>query len=68
MMTLAPTDANEAAVFADSDDLGQLVEAHDFAMMLGRSTATMPEVFARCRLLAEAFSAGRQLAAVPVAA
>lgn len=64
--TTAPANVQQAIAFAQSDDLGQLIEAHDFAMNLGRQRAarrtTLPAEFAALALLREGFRAGQQLA------
>lgn len=63
--TTAPATIQQAAAFAQSDDLGQLIEAHDFAMNLGRqpgaTLASMPAEFAGLAVLREGFKAGQQL-------
>ena len=62
----APANVWQAAAFAQSDDLGQLIEAHDLAMNLGRQLGPhligMPAEFAGLAVLREAFVAGQQLA------
>lgn len=63
--TTAPANIQQAIAFAQSDDLGQLIEAHDFAMSLGRQIpdrrAAMPAGFAGLAVLREGFTAGQQL-------
>jgi len=64
--TTAPADVQLVIAFAQSDDLGQLIEAHDFAMNLGRPLGghrvAMPAGFCGLAVLRDGFVAGQHLA------